>query len=126
MTILLIEPNRALASTYCRALEKAGHEVLWEQKAQSAIHRADRQTPDAVVLELQLARHNGIAFLYEFRSYPDWQTTPVIVHTMVPSENVRAAAGGLLTLGISHYLYKPHTSLKQLLSVLEQVAVTAR
>lgn len=125
MTILLIEPNRALAKTYCQALEQAGHSVIWEQKAQAAVHRADKQSPDAVVLELQLARHNGVAFLYEFRSHPDWQNTPVIVHTMVPPENVRIAAGSLLTLGISHYLYKPRTSLKQLLSVLEQVAILA-
>lgn len=123
MTILLVEPNRALATTYRHALEQAGHEVLWEQKAQSAIHRADQQKPDAVILELQLARHNGVAFLYEFRSYPDWQYTPVVVHTMVPPEHVRSSTKSLLALGISHYLYKPQTSLKQLLSVLEQVAV---
>lgn len=123
MNVLLVEPDRALAKTYCRALEQAGHNVMWEQKAQTAVHRADQQAPDAVVLELQLARHNGVAFLYEFRSHPDWKDTPVVVHTMVPPENVRVAAGTLLTLGISHYLYKPRTTLKQLLSVLEQIAV---
>ena len=29
--------------------------------------------PAIVMLELQLVEHSGIEFLYEFRSYPEWQ-----------------------------------------------------
>jgi DNA-binding response OmpR family regulator len=119
MKVLLIEPNSLLAKTYQDALEVAGHEVVWKQKAQSAIHTADKKNPDIVILELQLPRHNGLAFLYEFRSYIDWQSIPVIVHSLVPPDNLNASPEVFMSLGIGTYLYKPTTSLKKLCDTLD-------
>jgi response regulator RpfG family c-di-GMP phosphodiesterase len=88
---------------------------------------ADRFQPDLVVIELQLVEHSGIEFLYEFRSYPDWQDVPVIVQSQVPPREFNASIQLLKDeLGIKEYLYKPQTTLKQLLrSVNGHIAVTA-
>lgn len=123
--ILLIEPDRVLAETYRQCLELTGQTVVPCASAQAAILAADQQQPDVVVLELQLIEHSGIEFLYEFRSYPDWQHIPVVVHTHVPPVEF-ANSGQLLReeLGVAAYLYKPVTSLKKLLrTVGEQLPV---
>ncbi len=115
--ILLIEPDRLLAETYCQALKSAGHKVVPCASAQAAILAADQMKPDVVVLELQLIEHSGIEFLYEFRSYVDWQFTPVIVQTSVPASEFATNWQSLKKqLGIEVYLYKPQTNLKQLIS----------
>ena len=110
-----------LAKTYAEALLGAGHHVVAAATAQTAIQASDALIPDVVILELQLVGHSGIEFLYEFRSYVDWQGIPVIIQTQVPP----AEFGGsrqLLTseLGVRAYLYKPHTSLRELLAHVAQ------
>lgn len=72
-------------------------------------------------MELQLVGHSGIEFLYEFRSYPDWQNVPLIIHTHVPPSEFAGARDLLMKeLGAHTYLYKPHTSLKKLLGTIRE------
>lgn len=122
--VLLIEPDKLLSQIYQAALKSAGYKVAHCFDAQSAIAAADKVRPDVVVVELQLARHSGFEFLYEFRSYADWQNIPVIVHTSVPkhrfSDKLPLIASNL---GISEYLYKPRTSLEDLLAGVAALAV---
>src|SRR5665213_2435889 len=114
--ILLVEPDRLLARTYAEALSGDGHEVVVAANAQAAVSSADTTRPDLVILELQLIEHSGIEFLYEFRSYQEWQDIPVLIHTMVPPTEFadsREILAGELSVNI--YLYKPRTSLRQLI-----------
>lgn len=115
--ILLIEPDKLLADTYVEALRSAGHEVNAAGSAQAAILAADAIEPDLVIMEIQLVEHSGIEFLYEFRSYPEWQGIPVLLQTNVPRAEF-ADSWQLLNqeLGVRDYLYKPRTSLKQLIA----------
>jgi len=119
--ILLVEPDRRLASTYAKALQAAGHHVTAVPSAQTAIMAADAVLPDLVILELQLVEHSGIEFLYEFRSYPDWQAVPIIIQSQVPpaefSDNWQLLQD---ELGVQAYLYKPRTSLRRLLAQVQE------
>lgn len=114
MRILLIEPDRILARTYTAYLRHEGCEVRHAANAQSAVHALDKQEPDLVVLELQIPRHNGVEFLYELRSYSDWQHIPVIAHTFLAPGSMDLSSQLLKALGIIEYLYKPATSLQHL------------
>jgi DNA-binding response OmpR family regulator len=115
-SILLIEPNTLLAQTYTAALQHNGYNVTVAYGAQTAIDEADKQTPDLVIVELQLAAHGGIEFLHEFRSYAEWQSIPVIVNTLVSPAHVASVRAALINeLGVCAVLYKPRTSLQQLL-----------
>lgn len=120
--VLLIEPDTKLAGIYQRALENAGHEVKWAAHAQDAVHIADDYHPQLVVLELQLTAHNGIEFLYEFRSYPEWQGIPVLLLTMVPPQSLQISSDQIDTFGIVGCLYKPATNLKQLVTAVNDIA----
>lgn len=120
--ILLIEPDRVLAETYRLALEGAGHKVLACATAQAAVQSADRVKPELVILEIQLVEHSGIEFLYEFRSYPDWQNVPVLIQSQVPpsefSDNLELLKN---ELNVVNYLYKPQTNLKKLLDTINNL-----
>jgi DNA-binding response OmpR family regulator len=121
MNILLIEPDRLLARTYATALKSAGHEVRISTTAQQAVLAADAQTPDLVLLELQLVSHSGIEFLYEFRSYPEWQEIPVIIHSLVPPTEFLSNRRLLKDeLGVVDYVYKPQTTLVRLLKTVQK------
>lgn len=120
--ILLVEPDIQLGRTYCRYLQIVGnHEVQWRTTAQSALSVVDEHKPDLIILELQLAAHNGIEFLYEFRSYKDWKNIPVLIHSQVPP--LLKAISPMLwdELGITGYYYKPSTKLKDLARAIDTV-----
>jgi DNA-binding response OmpR family regulator len=120
--ILLIEPDRILARSYGDALQSVGHVVRLRATAQAAIHAADELTPDVVVLELQLVAHSGVEFLYEFRSYVDWQTVPVIILSSVPAVEFNKSTIVLKQqLGIHSYHYKPQTSITSLQRIIGSI-----
>lgn len=114
MNVLLVEPDTKLAGMYKSALESAEHTVFWAADAQTAVHTADTIAPDVVLLELQLTAHSGIEFLYEFRSYSEWQNVPVILLTMVAPASLQITKDMLVAFGIVEILYKPATNLKKL------------
>jgi len=118
MHVLLIEPDKLQADVYTQALQRNGHTVAHAVSAQGAVHLADEQTPDVAVLELQLPGHNGVEFLYEFRSYHEWLHVPVVVHSFVPPHELARAATLTKELGVVRTLYKPDTSLRILCAVV--------
>jgi DNA-binding response OmpR family regulator len=122
MHILLIEPDSLQARLYGSALAREGHSVAYSSTAQSAVHAADEQVPDIVILELQLPGHNGIEFLYEFRSYPEWMHVPVVIHTFVPVHELAQADVLKTELGVQRILYKPSTVLATLQEAVLQAA----
>lgn len=113
--VLLVEPDLALSRIYKSALRGVGYGVDIAAGAQQAITLADRNTPNLIVLEIQLVSHNGIEFLYELRSYTEWQSIPILLHTIVPPGEFIQNVSLWKELGIKDYLYKPRTSLSQLL-----------
>lgn len=123
--VLLIEPDGILGHTYSAALQKAGHVVRWTTQAQDAVYEADGFNPEIVVLEIQLVAHNGIEFLYEFRSYADWQHVPVVLLTMVQPQALQMTAVQMEVLGIVRCLYKPVTTLRQLRRAVYEALATA-
>ena len=123
--ILLIEPDIRLGNIYSQYLESQAHEIVWCTAAQTALSSVDEHHPDIIILELQLTAHNGIEFLYEFRSYKDWQAIPVIVHSHVPP--LLKAISPMLwnQLGIVSYYYKPATKLRDLARAVETTLIPA-
>jgi len=122
MRVLLVEPDKLQAGIFAEALRRDGHDVAHAVSAQDAVHAADSQMPDVVNLELQLPHHNGVEFLYEFRSYAEWLHIPVVVHTYVPRHELASAATMRRELGVARVLYKPATSLVQLCTAVRALA----
>lgn len=119
--ILCIEPDRVLAETYYEALTTAGHDVVVTPSAQTGLMVTDEFNPDLILLELQLIEHSGIEFLYELRSYLDWQHIPVIIQTLVPPGEFTGNRTLLKQqLNVATYLYKPQTTLQQFVQAVDE------
>lgn len=116
--ILVIDADKRLRDTYVAALGSAGHSVVGAASAQASIAACEAREPDLILLELQLQGHSGVEFLHELRSYPEWQNIPVILHTMVPWTELKGFDHAFETLGITGYAYKPETTLKKLISLV--------
>ena len=112
--ILLLETDHLLAKNLRQFLKNSGYEVDWQVDPQAAIESADTVPPDAIVLDLMLAQHSGIEFLYEFRSYPEWQNLPVIIFSNISAEEVSGCLEAFEQLNVSAYHYKLTTSLAKL------------
>lgn len=120
--VLLLEPDVLLGDTYRSALQKSGFVVDWAKTAEGAIRLADKRTPDVTVVELQIAQHNGVEFLYEFKSYAEWIAVPVVIHTSVSAAEIAAVSSLPSGLKIVDVLHKSHTSLDELCSVVNKQA----
>lgn len=120
-----MEPDRKTADMVAQYMHehKLPAGIAHAVTAQEALKSADQHKPDLVILELAMPEHNGIAFLHEFRSYPDWSGVPVIIHSHLSQETARIPDGDLQRLHIVKYLYKPTTTLAKLHAVvLEAIA----
>jgi DNA-binding response OmpR family regulator len=118
--ILLMETDHMLAKNLSKFLKKLGHEVSWHVEPQAAMDSADNNKPDVIILDLFLAGRSGIEFLYEFRSYPEWQDMPVVIFSSVAAEDLSNCLESLEQLNVSAYRYKPTTSMAELAETLEQ------
>ena len=123
MNLLLVEPDKLLGEVAKNALEAAGCVVSWKRTAQTALDALDHKLPDVIVVELQLGLHNGVELLYEIRSYTEWQHIPFIVHTMNARVLDDRLSSALEQLGVVAVLYKPRTTVAQLIRAVKQIKV---
>ena len=119
--ILLIEADRPLAASLQKFLTNAGHTVDWNVDPQAAMDSADSQRPDLVIMDLMLAGRSGVEFLYEFRSYPEWQELPIVVFSNISAGDLGSSAIGFEELSISAFHYKPATTFADLSQSVERL-----
>jgi len=117
--LLLLEPDHILGEMYRTGFREAGFTVDWSKTASGAVLLADKKIPDVVVVELQIARHNGVEFLYEFKSYAEWMDVPVVIHTLLSPEEVVAVSSLPAGLKIVGVLHKSHTLLQDLVTAVD-------
>lgn len=121
MNVLIVEPDTVLARQYQNVFKAGGVQAFIAHDAQSAVAAVDKNKPDLVILELQLAGHSGIEFLHEFRSYEDWANIPVVIYSSVPEYILGVDKKVWQQFGVKRYFYKPKTSLQQLLGVAKTI-----
>ena len=121
--VLLVEPDLLLGETYRDFLVHKGHVVQWRQTAETAVQALDNNPIDVVILELQMAGHNGLELLYEIRSYQDWQKLPIVIHTVIKAERIDIK---MLKeqIGIVEYIVKSGISLQSMASALQKINTT--
>lgn len=124
--VLLVDTDTQMRAIYTEYLGLHGYETNFAASAQQAILACEEATPAVILLDLQLVGHSGVEFIYELRSYPEWQHIPVLLHTAVPLRELVGFGAVWKTLGIREYLYKPETSLRRLHQSIDDCIVTAK
>lgn len=118
VVVLLLEPDSLTRALLVEALPECS--VISANTAHQAVQIANDRHIDVVITELTLGGHSGLEFLYEFRTYPDWQHIPVFVYSNVVVEPTVLRARAWEQLGIRAYLQKSKTSINELKKAVKE------
>jgi DNA-binding response OmpR family regulator len=116
--IVVVEDDPRLRKMIVTYLNRAGYEVQEAEDGAQGLAAMKTAIPDAVLLDLQMPRMNGVEFLAACRSDPRLATVPVVVYSGAPSDEVTAEQ-----LGARAYLMKP-VDLDVLRAVMDRVTTT--
>jgi CheY-like chemotaxis protein len=84
-TILIIDDEDVIALIIRHHLEPEGHEVLQATDGPSGLALAERERPDAIVLDLMMPEMDGHAVLDHLKADERTREIPVVVLTVMRS-----------------------------------------
>jgi DNA-binding response OmpR family regulator len=116
--ILLIEDDRAVASSLQDGLKGAGYVVQWEKTGSSGVAAARSHAPHLILLDVQLPDGTGFDFCRQIRQ---WKIFAPILMLTVRRETVDKVLG--LEMGADDYVTKPydwHELLSRIRSLLRR------
>ncbi len=125
MKILLLEPDTVLSRIYKKYLNEKKFEVIECNDSEMTLVELEKKLPDLIILELQIADHNGVELLHELRSYEDWAKIPIIINSLIPKNIIQISNKIMKQFLILDYLYKPSTSLDDLNASIQKVSLAS-
>ena len=118
MKVLIADDDRALVQLLVAGLKKRGIETLTALDAMQAVMVALRQSPDVVLLDINMPGGTGIEAIKRIKGSTRTSAVPVIAMTGTASEEARRTA---LEMGALDCLEKP-LDVDQLAELLGRVA----
>ena len=103
-TILVAEDSADSREMMQVMLETKGYQVLPAENGIRALEVAIRNQPDAVLLDLELPKLDGLAVTRNLRLHPKFRLVPIIIISGHDPSRYRQAA---LDAGCDDYLLKP-------------------
>lgn len=119
--ILVIDDEATLSHVVRRILESHGHEVLTADDGSRGFASAQRQAPDAIVLDLMMPVMDGFAVLEALRRDERTESVPVLVLSAIGNDHTEQQC---YRLGATAFMRKPFES-DLLVGVLEDVITAA-
>jgi DNA-binding response OmpR family regulator len=101
MKLLLVEDDLALSDVLAFTLRRAGFDIVTAYDGLAGVHAWEEESPDLVVLDLNLPKLDGLAVCRRIRSQSE---TPIIMLT-VRGEDEEVVRG--LETGADDYVIKP-------------------
>lgn len=114
MKVLIVEDDLALADIVSFTLRRAGYETSVAHDGQAALDRWQAETPDLVILDLNLPKLDGMSVCKRIRTD---DTTPIIILSVHGEDD--DIVGGLYA-GADDYMVKPFSP-RQLVARAEVV-----
>ena len=100
--ILLVEDSKTIRLENESALKNAGYEVICAEDGETALHMAQQQHPDLVLLDIILPKMSGPEVLKHLKSDPATAEIPVVVVSSLSEKNREKLMGE----GAEEYLEK--------------------
>lgn len=114
MKALVVDDDLALADVVSFTLRKAGYDVILAHDGMVALERWRKESPDLIILDLNLPKLDGLNVCKKIRAQDD---TPIIILS-VRSDEDDIVTG--LRLGADDYIVKPFSP-RQLVARVEAV-----
>jgi CheY-like chemotaxis protein len=104
-TILMVDDEKLNSYVVAQYLKAAGYRALVQTTDPiEALSLATRLRPDAILLDIEMPRMNGLEVLRRIGADPTLATIPVVIISAADDEAVEAQAR---KLGASGFLHKP-------------------
>lgn len=104
LRVLLIEDNEQNRYLLTFLLEGSGHQVVAANDGLAGIRQAQKETPDVILLDIQLPAMHGYDVAKGLRKIPALADTPIIAVTSYAMPGDREKA---LAAGCDNYIEKP-------------------
>ena len=101
MKLLIVEDDLALSDVLTFTLRRAGFETLVAHDGLTAVAAWQKESPDLIVLDLNLPKLDGLAVCRHIRAH---DRTPIIILSVRGDDDTIVAA---LELGADDYIVKP-------------------
>jgi PAS domain S-box-containing protein len=103
-TVLVVDDDAGSCRLMAASLHQLGYRSTCVERAIAGLRLCERETPLAVVLDLQMPEMDGFGFLEHFRRIPACAHVPVIVWTvkdLTPADlqRLKASAQGVMSKG---------------------------
>ena len=108
------EPNIALSLQFI--MNKAGFSVRVAEDGDLAILEIEKETPDVILLDIMLAKRDGLSVLETIKKNSKWSCIKVIVLTAKSRDEDKQRA---LSMGADDYITKPFSSRELVDRVIE-------
>jgi DNA-binding response OmpR family regulator len=79
--ILIVDDDEGVTQTFARMLRLEGYQVRTAVSAEKGLIEAERNHPDAIILDLRMPLVDGLGFLRRLRAFDDHRDTPVAIVT---------------------------------------------
>ncbi|MDO9542526.1 MAG: response regulator [Kiritimatiellia bacterium] len=80
-TILLIDDEKDILLTIGDFLNINGYTILTAMNGEEALRQLEKKKPDLIILDINMPKMNGLAFLTTVQARPEWADIPVYVFT---------------------------------------------
>lgn len=114
--VLIVEDDQAIAEMYQMKAELSGIATKRAMNGLEALAIIEGYTPDIVLLDLQMPEMNGAEFLHEFRSRPQFATTPVLILT---NTGVEESPQTIWQDGISGFVVKANCTPSEVINKIK-------
>ena len=103
-TIMVVEDYEDTRQLLKQGLELMGYAVLEACNGEEAVHIADRERPDLILMDLDLPILDGIAATQCIRQNPGLENVPIVAVTAYPLSYSHVKA---FSKGCNEYMRKP-------------------
>ncbi len=102
--ILIVDDSSSMRTVAGIALRGAGYEVLEAGNGQEGLAKLDGERIHLIISDVNMPVMDGIEFLKNVKSHPDYKFTPVIMLTTEAGEDKKAAGRAA---GAKAWIVKP-------------------
>ena len=118
-TVMIVDDSVTVLKVTTRFLEREGYRVITAKDGVDALQVLQEETPDLMLLDIEMPRIDGFEVARQVRSSERLQDLPIIMITSRTGDKHREKA---MSIGVNHYMGKPYQE-EVLLSVIKDSLV---
>jgi chemosensory pili system protein ChpA (sensor histidine kinase/response regulator) len=119
---MIVDDSLTVRKFTSRMLQRAGFDVVTAKDGVDALQILTEQTPDVILLDIEMPRMDGFEFTKAMKDDPKIAHIPIIMITSRTAEKHRNRAA---ELGVDMYLGKPYQEDDLLRNLREMLSLAA-